>query len=93
MRLATFFDKSALIIFVSENVKEMWLNDLFWGIRAHFWGGIHHFLVMNDHFGGPTVHCGQILQKILARGRPPTPFLAMPVFWVHMDPQPTPNGG
>ena len=24
--------------FVSENVKEIWLNDLFWGIRAHCWG-------------------------------------------------------
>ena len=45
----------------------MWLNDLFLGKRGHFWGGNGHFLVINDHFGGPKVRCGQILQKILAR--------------------------
>ena len=45
---------------MSENVKEMWLNDIFWGIKAHFFGGNYHFLVMNDHFGGPSVRGGQI---------------------------------
>ena len=29
-------------------------------------------------------------KKILARGRVP-PFLAMPGFWMHIDPKPTPN--
>ena len=43
MRLTTFFGKSAEFIFASENVKEMWLNDLFWGIRAHFWGKLSLF--------------------------------------------------
>ena len=41
----------------------MWLNDLFWGIKGTLFGGNYHFLVMNHHFGGPSVHCGQILQK------------------------------
>ena len=36
-----------------------------------------------------AMHCGQILQKIQARGRAP-PSLAMPAFWVHMVPQPLP---
>ena len=44
------------------------------GVNYHFWG-------MNDHFGGSSVQCGQILQKILAEPLPP--FLAMPGFWVH----------
>ena len=35
--------------------------------------------------------CGQILQKILAWGRAPPPFLAMPGFWEHLEPQPLPN--
>ena len=47
-----------------------------------------HFLVMNNHFGGPSVHCGQILQKNPGKEQSP---LAMPGFWVHMDQQPTPN--
>ena len=37
------FDKGVKIIFVSENVKEMWLNDLFWGRRAHFGGKLSLF--------------------------------------------------
>ena len=28
---------------MSENIKELWLNDLFWGIRAHFWGELSLF--------------------------------------------------
>ena len=32
------------------------------------------FFVMNDHFGGPSVHCGQILQKIPGKGQTPPPF-------------------
>ena len=40
-------------------------------------GGNYHFLVKNDQFGGPSLHCGHILQKIMAYVRPsPTPF-----FW------------
>ena len=57
-------------MFLSENVNEMWLNDLK-GIRAHFWGEIITFLVMNDHFGGPSVHCRQILQKNPGKGAEP----------------------
>ena len=33
-----WLDKSAQIIFVSDNVKKRGLNDLIWGIRAQFWG-------------------------------------------------------
>ena len=50
-----------------------------------------HFWVINDHFGGPSVHCGQILQKNPGKGQSPPPFLAMPAFWVHMVPQPIPK--
>ena len=48
---------------MSENVKEMWLNDIFLGNKGTLLGENYHFLVMNDHFGGPSVHCRQILQK------------------------------
>ena len=42
-----------------------------------FWGN-DYFLVMNDHFGGPSVHCGQILQQnsgnfFLGTFEPPSP--------------------
>ena len=58
----------------------MWLNDLFWG-RSHFGGEISLFWGINEHFGGPSVHCGQILQQnpgnasILGAYGPPTPPL------------------
>ena len=45
-----------------------------------------HFMVMNDHFGGPSVHCGQILHKNPGKGQSPPP-----PFWVHMVPQPIPK--
>ena len=53
----------------------MRLNDLFWGERAHFWGEIITFWWWMITLGGPSVHCGQILQNILARGRAPSPPL------------------
>ena len=53
-------------------------------------GGNYHFLVINDHFGGPSGHCGQILQKNPGKGQSPPPFLAMPGFWEHLVLQPLP---
>ena len=47
----------------------MWLNDLFWGIRAHFGGKLS---LLGDKWHWQW-HCGQILQKILARGKDPPP--------------------
>ena len=37
--------------------------------------------VINDHLWGPSVRCGQILQKNHSRGQPPPFLLAMPAFW------------
>ena len=51
----------------------------------------YHFLVMNDHFGGTSVHCGQILQKNPGKGQ--TPLTAMPGFWEHLVPHPLPYLG
>ena len=45
------------------------------GVNYNFWG-------INEHFGGSSVHCGQILQKNPGKGQSP-PFLAMPGFCVH----------
>ena len=68
---------------MSENVKKhVVLCGSILGNKGTLLGWNYHFLVMNDHFGGSSVHCGQILQKLLARGRAP-PFLAMPGLWVH----------
>ena len=64
---------------------------IYFGEKGTLFAENYHFLVMNDHFGGPSVHCGQILQKNPGKGQSPPPFLAMPGFWVHMDQQPTPN--
>ena len=41
------------------------------GVKGHTLGVNYHFWGINEHFGGSSVHCGQILQKILARGRAP----------------------
>ena len=49
------------------------------GNKGTLLGGYYHVLVMNDHFGVPSVHCAQILQKnpgnarILGAYGPPTP--------------------
>ena len=73
-------DKSAFVtIFESKllHLATMLTNceiDLFWGIRAHFFGGKCHFLVISDH-------CGKSSKKILAWVRPPPPFLTMPEIW------------
>ena len=37
-------------------------------MSARLWGN-HHFFVINDHLWGPSVHCGQILQKNYSRGQ------------------------
>ena len=50
----------------------MWLNDLFWGIRNTFVEK-YHFLVINDHLWGPSVHVDKSFKKIQARVRPPSP--------------------
>ena len=50
------------------------------GVNYHFWG-------INEHFGGSSVHCGQILQKILARGRAP-PFWQCQDFGYMWSPNP-----
>ena len=48
--------------------------------------------VINDEMRAlaPQGIVGKSSKKILARGRVP-PFLAMPGFWMHIDPKPTPN--
>ena len=51
----------------------MWLNDLFWGIRNTFVGK-YHFLVINDHLWGPSVHVDKSFKKIQAGVRPPPPY-------------------
>ena len=60
-------DKSDM--FGSENVKYMWLNDLFLGIRNTFVGK-YHFLVINDHLWGPSVHVDKSFKKIQVWVRP-----------------------
>ena len=50
----------------------MWLNDMFWGIRNTFVGK-YHFLVINDHLKGPSVHVDKSFKKIQAGVRPPHP--------------------
>ena len=56
-------------------------------------GGNYHFLVMNDHFGGSSVHCGQILQKILARGRAPPFWQCQDFGCIQSSEIPKPHGG
>ena len=69
----------------------MWLNDLFWGIRAHFWGEIITFWWWMITLEGPQCIVDKSSKKILARGRTPThPFLAMPGFSDHLYPHPLP---
>ena len=44
-------------------------------IKGTLLGRNYHFWVINDHFGGPSGHCGQILQKNPGKGQsPPPPF-------------------
>ena len=50
----------------------MWLNDLFWGIRNTFVGK-YHFLVINDHLWGPSVHVDKSIKKIQTGVRFPPP--------------------
>ena len=70
----------------------MWLNDLFWGIRAHFLGETVTFGDERSLWRALSTLWTNPPKKILARGRaPPPPFLAMPGFWVHMVPKPTPK--
>ena len=47
--------------------------------------------MINDHFGEPSVYCGQILQKNPGKVQSPPPFLAMPGVWEHFEPQPGPS--
>ena len=58
------------------------------GNKGTLFGGNYHFLLINDHFKGPSVHCGQILQNNTGKGQSPPPFLAMPGFWEHLEPLP-----
>ena len=67
----------------------MWLNDLFWGIRNTFVE--YHFLVINDHLRGPSVHVNKSSKRIQAWVRPPSPIQAMPIFWEHLVLQPLPK--
>ena len=58
------------------------------GKKGTLLGGNYHFWVINDHFGEPSVPCGQILQKILARGRAP-PLLQCQDFGNIWSPNPS----
>ena len=69
MWLATFFQQKCI------NYVWEWLNDLFWGIRNTFVGK-YHFLVINGHLWGPSVHVDKSFKKIQARVRPPHPGIA-----------------
>ena len=62
-------------------LKEMWLNDLFWGIKEHFWGEIFWWWMIT--LEGIVDKSSKISWQ--GQSRPPPPFLAMPRFW---DPQP-----
>ena len=52
----------------------MWLNDLFWGIRAHFLGEIITFWWWMITLEGPQCIVDKSSKKILARGRVPQPI-------------------
>ena len=67
----------------------MWLNDLFWGIRAHFWGEIITFWWWMITLEGPQCFVDKSSKKILARGRAP-PLLTFPALWEHLVLQPLP---
>ena len=67
-----FFDKSARIIFESENVRKMLFNDLFWGIRAHFWEEIVTFGWWMITLEGPQGIVDKSFKK--SWQRPPPPF-------------------
>ena len=74
--------------FLSQLTSEkwyMWLNDLFWGIRNTFVGK-YHFLVINDHLWGPSVHVDKSLKKNPGKGQ--TPSHPGIVFWDRMVHQP-----
>ena len=47
---------------------------IYFGEKGTLFAENYHFLVMNDHFGGPSVHCGQILQKNPGKGQSPPPL-------------------
>ena len=41
------------------------------GNKGTLLGGNHHLLAIADHFGGHSVHCGQIVQKNPCKGQTP----------------------
>ena len=43
------------------------------GEEGHTLGANYHWGI-NEHFGGPSVHCGQILQKNPGKGQSPPPL-------------------
>ena len=53
--------------------------------------GKYHFLVINDHLWGPSVHVDKFFKNIQAGVRPPLLIQAMPVFWERMGRQPLPK--
>ena len=58
-----------------EDLFATTVNDQFWGNKGALFGGNYNFWVINDHFGGTSVHCGQILQKNPDKGQ------SLPPFW------------
>ena len=47
-------------------------------------------VMINDHFGGPSVHSAQILRKNPGTGQTPPVCLAMPGLWEHLVSQSLP---
>ena len=67
----------------------MWLNDLFWGIRAHFLGETVTFgderslwRALSTLWTNPPKKSWQ--------GADPPPSMTMPGFWEHLNPHPLP---
>ena len=51
------------------------------GEEGHTLGANYHFWGINEYSGGPSVHCGQILQKNPGKGQSPP----SPPFWQFQD--------